>query len=1026
MRSKTKKLIWLAPIAAVIAAIGALAIFAVQMPGGVAADELPDNPQNLKVKAADGNAGRTTLVLTWEAPANGATPTGYRIDVSTNNEKYKQLAEVSGSTLTYSHEVRPRGMDRMATAGWERFYRVYAMNSHGYGGVSTAESATTKALAVPGEATQVKVASSDPEMVDLTWTVPDDGGSDILGYCIRVWPTGTSGTVPDVSNTNCLSLFSSDGPGGEAGDYRNTADNSNDQIGDVIRIEPAASYTHKKLRAKQNWTYEVYAFNRYGNSKTSSGEYSATTAAADDPTAPAHLLALQADSDSSSIVELYWTAPDDGGQDVSSYRIEVSNKKNYWPSTGFNTNQQLSGSGSKESSTDITTDSGDPATTKALVHVVTLAANTQDSTDPYQFQHTVDARTGTLYYRVKTITGSGASQKESSFKSTSIKLVDDDTSSADSVQFTEPIPAPVIGADAATGSDTTGATTASDDENGTDDTSATDDDNDLKPGVIKLLVTPPDSDPTTDGNQPLAGANSYRVDVSTDVGKTWTTVHTATRPINGNEYEHEGLDPEKRLHFRFFAKKGSDYGHASVVIQDYAGNTDMPSKVQDLVAVKAGAGSINLSWKAPASNGGAAVEQYCIVVNQIDDDDDVQGTAETRNTIAVQGTSAECTRLGEPAIMPIIVTGTNHVFQVDGDTMAATFVGLMEKTRWQFEVFALNEASDSDINNNGNSTDDNEANGLHALSLTSDKAKAKTGAATVPGMPQRLSAQLARDTNEVTGIGKQGVLLLWNPPADPPGAPVKTYKIERKIDGGEYKVRASSHAAGTTHWVDPTEPKAGEIFTYRMTAINDVDPGTEMATVMLPRPAAGHSHVAPSGSIMAQTVAAGASLDAMDVSGYFSDNTGATYSATSSDDTIADATVSGSMVTIMGKAVGTATITVTADVSGYKATQEIAVTVSPAAVTAPTNVTATNTGLEVTVNWEGGDNATKGIVALVTRKADGAWDIDNAVYDPTDGTSPFKVNMSTRPAGTYTVLVLVGDDSGNWSAWISGSLDYQP
>ena len=35
------------------------------------------------------------------------------------------------------------------------------------------------------------------------------------------------------------------------------------------------------------------------------------------------------------MVNLYWTAPDDGGQDIASYRVEVSDTNNKWPSDGF-------------------------------------------------------------------------------------------------------------------------------------------------------------------------------------------------------------------------------------------------------------------------------------------------------------------------------------------------------------------------------------------------------------------------------------------------------------------------------------------------------------------------------------------------------------------------------------------------------------------------------------------------------------------------------------------------------------------
>ena len=77
MSRKTRKLMWSVPLIAAVAVIGALAAFAAMGLGGVFADELPDNPQKLKVTPASGNAGRTTLVLNWEASASGP-PDMYR------------------------------------------------------------------------------------------------------------------------------------------------------------------------------------------------------------------------------------------------------------------------------------------------------------------------------------------------------------------------------------------------------------------------------------------------------------------------------------------------------------------------------------------------------------------------------------------------------------------------------------------------------------------------------------------------------------------------------------------------------------------------------------------------------------------------------------------------------------------------------------------------------------------------------------------------------------------------------------
>ncbi len=83
------------------------------------------------------------------------------------------------------------------------------------------------------------------------------------------------------------------------------------------------------------------------------------------------------------------------------------------------------------------------------------------------------------------------------------------------------------------------------------------------------------------------------------------------------------------------------------------------------------------------------------------------------------------------------------------------------------------------------------------------------------------------------------------------------------------------------------------------------------------------------GSIDAQTIPAGESVT-VNVAGNFTDPDGNTlsFSAASSDDAVATASVSGSSVTIEGVAAGSATVTVTAsDPGGLSATQSIAVTV---------------------------------------------------------------------------------------------------
>ena len=183
------------------------------------------------------------------------------------------------------------------------------------------------------------------------------------------------------------------------------------------------------------------------------------------------------------------------------------------------------------------------------------------------------------------------------------------------------------------------------------------------------------------------------------------------------------------------------------------------------------------------------------------------------------------------------------------------------------------------------------------------------------------------------------------------------------------------------------------------------------------------------GSIAAQTVTAGQSVT-VDVASNFSDadmDDTLTYRAMSNMTSYATVSVSGSMVSITGVAAGMATITVTAaDGNGGTDTQTFDVNVESAVVTAASDIEASHDGVVVTITWDGGENADKFTVALLSRNADGSWDIANAVYDTGVSGSPHTVNMATRPAGTYLVFVAAGTDDGEWSAWASGSLGYQP
>ena len=232
--------------------------------------------------------GQTQIGLSWTAPSDdgGAGITGYKIEVSTNGTSWSDLVSDTDSTVTsYSHT----GL----TAGATRHYRASAINSAGTGPPSKSDSATTEAATAPDAPTGLTVTADGQTQIDLSWTAPsDDGGADISGYKIEVSTNGTSWSdlVSDTDSTG-------------------------------------TSYSHTGLTAGSTRHYRVSAINPAGSGLASNTD-SATTDAATAPDAPTGLTVT---ADGQTQIDLSWTAPsDDGGADISGYKIEVSTNGTSW------------------------------------------------------------------------------------------------------------------------------------------------------------------------------------------------------------------------------------------------------------------------------------------------------------------------------------------------------------------------------------------------------------------------------------------------------------------------------------------------------------------------------------------------------------------------------------------------------------------------------------------------------------------------------------------------------------------------
>ena len=90
MSRKTRKLIWSAPLVAVLAVVGALAIFMAQAPNEASAQqmELPGMVQNVQVMAYADGVPEEQLELTWSAPTDGGSVDSYRIDISMDGDRW--------------------------------------------------------------------------------------------------------------------------------------------------------------------------------------------------------------------------------------------------------------------------------------------------------------------------------------------------------------------------------------------------------------------------------------------------------------------------------------------------------------------------------------------------------------------------------------------------------------------------------------------------------------------------------------------------------------------------------------------------------------------------------------------------------------------------------------------------------------------------------------------------------------------------------------------------------------------------
>ena len=338
MNIGTRKLIWSAPLAAVFAIVGGLALFVALSPTGAQADhvDLPGIVMDVKAEAK----GRDTIDLTWKAPSSGGAVDYYRIDRSLpgDNDNWMRLVPEHTGSTSYTDM-----MGLKANKSYD--YRVFAVNAAGTGPSSdqTENSmATTNDTSKPGPVRMLTAKVMGPAQINLSWYPPEsDGGAGITRYCISTAPDGHEDNLVTPTDGDLLGCSHNMAPTEDASEAFNdgtTTSGNTDGRGVIVILAPKGDakveFMHKKLPASGSREYEVYAVNSKGISTSAVAVApKPQTDAAGKPSAPILRVVANAVAD----IDLYWTWPaDNGGATIVDFDVDVKVGNGDWDSLDGN------------------------------------------------------------------------------------------------------------------------------------------------------------------------------------------------------------------------------------------------------------------------------------------------------------------------------------------------------------------------------------------------------------------------------------------------------------------------------------------------------------------------------------------------------------------------------------------------------------------------------------------------------------------------------------------------------------------
>ena len=309
------------------------------------------------------------------------------------------------------------------------------------------------------------------------------------------------------------------------------------------------------------------------------------------------------------------------------------------------------------------------------------------------------------------------------------------------------------------------------------------------------LVWDRDENDRATQNQP----NGYVIDRSANGGVTWQVLTRADTPrdlgvsdtfTDSPGTNHKVIPGHHYVYrvFPVFIVDGPDAYGVPAVIDASSRGADLPAGVRNLDVDAAGQTAFDLSWRAPADNGGHEIKGYLIQVAP-----DADGEPGSWTTIAPE----------EADDVPLTVKGKDTVTYkynpMNEDDPPAPMLSA-DSTRW-FRVIAITNENDGDMSTGGTQVDVTEGEPIAEAVRSADEEPAPSDddieratpedgttdglgdapadqAQAPPQMPVDLTAEAASDTNSLADSNR-GVFLTWNEVPMGDASKTASYRIER-------------------------------------------------------------------------------------------------------------------------------------------------------------------------------------------------------------------------------------------------------